>query len=145
MSDKHGHNHDNGGHRPEPLSRVAARTKAIESILIEKGLVSSDVVDKVVSRYEQDIGPLSGAKIVARAWVEPEFKRWLLTDGTAAIESMGFGGHDMVVLENTPTAHNVVVCTLCSCYPWAVLGLPPTWYKDFAYRSRVVIEPRKVL
>jgi nitrile hydratase len=124
---------------------VALRTKALESLLIEKGLLSSDVVDEVVRRYEQDIGPLNGANVVARAWLDPAYKRRLLEDGTAAIAELGFTGNRMVVLENTPTIHNVVVCTLCSCYPWSVLGLPPTWYKMPAYRSRVVIEPRQVL
>jgi nitrile hydratase len=108
------------------------------------------VVDALVRTYEQDIGPLNGAKVVARAWVDPAYKRRLLEDGTAAIAELGFTGDGIVVrrivvLENTPTIHNVVVCTLCSCYPWAVLGLPPTWYKMPAYRSRVVIEPRQVL
>jgi nitrile hydratase len=137
----------NGEHHPEPESEAALRTKALESLLIEKGLISSDSVDRVVSYFEQDIGPLNGAKVVARAWVDPEYKRRLLEDGSAAITELGFGtaALDIVVLENTPTVHNVVVCTLCSCYPWPVLGLPPTWYKSFAYRSRMVIEPRSVL
>jgi nitrile hydratase len=142
MSEKH-----DGSHHPEPESPAALRTKAIESLLIEKGLLSNDAVDRVVSFVEQDIGPLNGAKAVARAWVDPDFKRRLLDDGTAALAEMGFGSPhmDIVVLENTPTVHNLVVCTLCSCYPWPVLGLPPTWYKSFAYRSRAVIEPREVL
>jgi nitrile hydratase subunit alpha len=113
--------------------------------LIEKGLLTTDVVDKVVSRYEHDIGPLNGAKLVARAWVDPAYKQRLLADGTAATEELGFGGNYLKVVENTPTVHNVVVCTLCSCYPWAVLGLPPTWYKSFEYRARAVSEPRAVL
>jgi nitrile hydratase len=126
------------------------RTRAIESLLIEKGMLTSAVVDALVRAYEQDIGPLNGARVVARAWVDPAYKRRLLEDGTAAIAEMGFTGdgimvRSIVVVENTPTVHNVVVCTLCSCYPWAVLGLPPTWYKMPAYRSRVVIEPRQVL
>jgi nitrile hydratase len=140
-----GQHADGHGHQPRPEPLVALRTKAIESLLIEKGLLSSDLVDRVVSHYEQDIGPLQGARVVARAWTDPAFKQRLLSDSTAAIEEMGLGGNHMQVLENTPTVHNMVVCTLCSCYPWAVLGLPPTWYKSPAYRSRAVIEPRAVL
>jgi nitrile hydratase subunit alpha len=141
------HTHANGEthHHPEPQSAAAIRTKAIESLLIEKGLLSSDVVDKVVSTYENDIGPMLGARVVARAWTDPAFKQRLLADATAAIEEMGYKGNHMVVVENTPTVHNVVCCTLCSCYPWAVLGLPPSWYKSFEYRSRIVLEPRVVL
>jgi nitrile hydratase len=138
--------HEN--HHPGPESYAALRTKALESLLIEKGLISTDVIDTIIQAYEHDIGPLNGAKVVARAWIDPAYKRYLLRDGTAAIAELGFGGRqdiDMVVLENTATVHNVVVCTLCSCYPWPVLGLPPSWYKSFAYRSRVVREPRKVL
>jgi nitrile hydratase len=143
MSDHHGH-----GHHPEPLSYPAARALALESLLVEKELIASDVVDALVRAYEQDIGPLNGAKVVARAWVDPDYKRRLLEHGTEAIAELGFGGTqgaEMVVLENTPTVHNMVVCTLCSCYPWPVLGLPPTWYKSAPYRSRAVIEPRGVL
>jgi nitrile hydratase subunit alpha len=131
---------------PEQEPYVALRTKALESLLIEKGLLTSEAVDAVISMYEHDIGPLNGAKVVAKAWVDPEFKQLLLTDGSAALARMGFpAGYPLVVAENTPEVHNMVVCTLCSCYPWAVLGLPPTWYKDFSYRSRAVIEPRAVL
>jgi nitrile hydratase len=129
-------------------SYAALRTKALEALLVEKGLITTDVIDTVVRAYEQDIGPLNGAKVVARAWVDPAYKQRLLADGTAAIAELGFGGRegvDMVVLENTPAVHNVVVCTLCSCYPWPVLGLPPSWYKSYAYRARVVREPRAVL
>lgn len=136
------------GHHPEPESYGALRTKAIESLLVEKGLVASDAIDAIVETYEQDIGPMNGAKVVARAWVDPEYKRRLLADGTAAIAELGFVGTEgaqIVVLENTHTTQNMVVCTLCSCYPWPVLGLPPGWYKSFAYRSRAVIEPRAVL
>jgi nitrile hydratase len=124
------------------------RTKALESLLVEKGILRTDSIDEVVRAYEQDIGPMNGARVVARAWVDPEFKARLLADGTAAIDEMGYGGIEggqLVVSENTADVHNVVVCTLCSCYPWPVLGLPPTWYKSSAYRSRVVIEPRAVL
>ena len=135
-------------HHPAPLSDVEARTRALESILLEKGLLTPDAVDKVVAAYERDIGPLNGARVVARAWVDAEYKQRLLADGTSAIAELGFGGmqgEHMVVVENTPTIHNVIVCTLCSCYPWPVLGLPPIWYKAPPYRSRMVIEPRKVL
>src|SRR6266516_2142801 len=136
------------GHHPAPLSDVEARTRALESILLEKGLLMPDAVDKVIAAYERDIGPLNGARVVARAWVDAEYKKRLLTDATPAIAELGFGGRQgehMVVVENTPTIHNVIVCTLCSCYPWPVLGLPPNWYKEPAYRSRIVREPRKVL
>ena len=136
------------GHHPAPLSDVEARTRALESILLEKGLLMPDAVDKVIAAYERDIGPLNGARVVARAWVDAAYKKRLLTDATPAIAELGFGGRQgehMVVVENTPTIHNVIVCTLCSCYPWPVLGLPPVWYKSPPYRSRVVIEPRKVL
>jgi nitrile hydratase len=133
------------GHHDEPESPLSIRARALESLLIEKGLTSSDVVDKVISAYEQDIGPRNGAMVVAHAWVDAGFKARLLADGTAAIAELGFGGVRLVVVENTPTVHNVVVCTLCSCYPSSFLGLAPTWYKSLAYRSRVVIEPRAVL
>jgi nitrile hydratase len=137
-------NHANG-HHGHPESPAALRARALESLLVEKGLTSSDVVDKVISAYEQDVGPHNGAKVVARAWVDPAFKVRLLADGSAAVAEMGFGGALIAVVENTPSVHNLVVCTLCSCYPSALLGLPPTWYKSFAYRSRAVIEPRAVL
>ena len=140
------------GHDPAadlgPKPYPALRAMALESLLVEKGLVSTDVLDSVVRAFEQDIGPLNGAKVVARAWVDPAYKHRLLNSGTEAIAELGVAGAEgsvIVVLENSPTVHNVVVCTLCSCYPWPVLGLPPTWYKSDAYRSRTVIEPRKVL
>src|SRR6266508_6204100 len=136
--------HD-GQHHPEPESYASLRARALESLLIEKGLMTSEVVDKIVTLYEDDIGPRNGAKVVARAWVDPEFKQRLLEDGSAAIGELGFGGVHLKVIENTPSVHNVVVCTLCSCYPMALMGLPPTWYKSFEYRSRTVIEPRAVL
>ena len=139
--------HD-GGHHPEPEPYAALRTKALESLLVEKGLISTDAIDALVSAYENDIGPLNGARVVARAWLDREYKKRLLEDGTAAIAELGFEGLEgsqIIVLENTPTVHNVVVCTLCSCYPWPVLGLPPAWYKSEAYRSRTVMEPRAVL
>ena len=143
MSDQHSdgeHSHE------EPYQ--ASRAKALESLLAEKGLVSTDVIDELVRTYEQDIGPMNGSKVVARAWLDPDYKKRLLKNGTETIGELGFSGSqgaEMVVLENTPDVHNMVVCTLCSCYPWPVLGLPPSWYKSDAYRSRAVIEPRAVL
>jgi nitrile hydratase len=130
---------------PTPQS---IRAEAIETLLIERGLLSESVIDQVIVRFNERVGPMNGARIVARAWTDPEFKTRLLTDGSAAITEFDFKGGQvdkLVVVENTATVHNVVVCTLCSCYPWAVLGLPPRWYKDPAYRSRVVREPRAVL
>ncbi len=138
-----------GSHHSEPEPWVVHRVRALESLLIEKGLLSTEVVDKVVQTYEKDVGPMNGAKVVARAWVDPGYRVRLLENGTAAIAELGFtgrgGGDKMVVCENTSAVHNMVVCTLCSCYPWIVLGLPPVWYKAPAYRSRAVREPRKVL
>ena len=127
---------------------AALRTKALEALLVEKGLVSSEAIDRVVKEFEEDIGPMRGAQVVAKAWVDPDFRKRLLEDGQSAIAEFGFTERpdtELVVVENTDEVHNVVVCTLCSCYPWAVLGLPPTWYKSYAYRARVVREPRKVL
>ena len=127
---------------------VALRTEALESILLERELVDPKVMDTYIRMYESDIGPLNGAKVVAKAWVDPEFKARLLEEGTSAVAELGFKGpqgEHIVVVENTPTQHNTVVCTLCSCYPWPLLGLPPTWYKDPAYRSRIVREPRALL
>ena len=124
------------------------RTEALEQLLTERGLVTTDVMDGFIANYEKNVGPLNGAKVVAKAWTDPEYKERLLADGTAAIKELGFGGpqgEHIVVVENTPTRHNVTVCTLCSCYPWPVLGLPPSWYKDPAYRARMVCEPRVVL
>ena len=139
---------DNVQQTAQTETDAALRTQALESLLIEKGLLTTEIIDEVVQQYEQDVGPLNGAKVVARAWSDPDYKRRLLEDGTAAIAELGFGdahGSKIVVLENTPSVHHVVVCTLCSCYPWSVLGLPPSWYKSYAYRSRVVREPRAVL
>jgi nitrile hydratase len=127
---------------------VALRAEALESILLERQLVDPKVMDTYIRMYESDIGPLNGAKVVARAWVDPEYKARLLEEGTSAVAELGFKGpqgEHIVVVENTPTQHNTVVCTLCSCYPWPLLGLPPTWYKDPAYRSRIVREPRALL
>jgi nitrile hydratase len=135
------------GHQTVP-SEVALRVKALESILVEKGMVDPATIDAVIETYESKIGPRNGARVVARAWVDAAYRKRLLADGTAAIAELGYGGSQgehMVVVENTPTVHNLVVCTLCSCYPWPVLGLPPTWYKSAPYRSRAVIDPRGVL
>lgn len=126
----------------------AIRAEALEALLLEKGLLKPGVVDDVIVRYNERVGPMNGARVVARAWTDEDFRARLLEDGTAAIDEFNFEGgqvEQLVVVENTPAVHNVVVCTLCSCYPWAVLGLPPKWYKDPAYRSRVVREPRAVL
>ena len=127
---------------------IAARVKALESILIEKGVMTTAAVDRLVEIYENEVGPQLGAKVVARAWTDPEFKQRLLADATRACADFGISGlqgEDMVVVENTAGVHNVIVCTLCSCYPWPVLGLPPNWYKEPAYRSRMVRAPRQVL
>lgn len=127
---------------------VALRVKALVSLLTDKGLVDERGMDEIIETYEHRVGPQNGAKVVALAWSDPAYKEWLLRDGTAAIAKLGFTGvegADMVVVENTPEVHNVVVCTLCSCYPWPTLGLPPRWYKSAAYRARVVMEPRSVL
>jgi len=149
MSDHHDDDHhDDDHHRPEPVSPVEARARALEALLEDKGFLQPGFVDAVVSTYENDIGPMNGARVVARAWVDPAYRTRLLADGTAAIAELGFGGPEgrhLVVVENTPGVHNVVVCTLCSCYPWAVLGLPPTWYKSPPYRARMVREPRLLL
>lgn len=136
---EHGHDRDD---------ELAIRVRAIESLLLEKGILADGLVDAVASAYEDDIGPMNGARVVARAWTDPAFKRRLFENGAKAIAELGFGGLEadhLVVVENTDEVHNVVVCTLCSCYPWPLLGLPPTWYKSSAYRARVVREPRAVL
>ena len=141
--DGHGH-----VHHPDALAPVEARVAAIESVLLEHGMFDTEMLDSIVENFEHNLGPLNGAKVVARAWTDPEYKARLLDDGTAAIAELGFGGAEgdhMVVVENTPDVHNLVVCTLCSCYPWPTLGLPPTWYKAPAYRSRAVREPRALL
>jgi nitrile hydratase len=139
---EHGHQH------PAPVPAVERRVEALKDLLTERGLVSDDFIEDLTRRYESEIGPMNGAKVVARAWVDPQYKERLLTDGAAAIAELGFGGAEgshMVVVENTASVHNVVVCTLCSCYPWPVLGLPPAWYKDPPYRARMVREPRALL
>jgi len=140
----HGHDHS---HQAVP-SDPALRVKSLESLLVEKGLVDRAALDTLIDSYEHKIGPRNGARVVARAWSDPDYKRRLLTDPDAAIAELGFGGmqgEHMLVVENTPKVHNMVVCTLCSCYPWPVLGLPPVWYKSAPYRSRSVIYPRGVL
>jgi nitrile hydratase len=141
---EHRQDHD---HQAVPAD-IALRVKALESLLIEKGMVDPATLDAVVDAYERKIGPRNGARVVARAWTDPGYRQRLLADGTAAIAELGYGGSQaehLVVLENTPRVHNLVVCTLCSCYPWPVLGLPPVWYKSAPYRSRAVIDPRGVL
>jgi len=140
--------HDDHVHHPEPLAPVEARVAAIEAVLTERGLLDKAALDAVIEAFETNFGPMNGAKAVARAWVDEEYKARLLADGTAAIAELGFGGPEaehLVVVENTPAVHNLVVCTLCSCYPWPVLGLPPNWYKSPPYRSRAVREPRGLL
>jgi nitrile hydratase subunit alpha len=133
---------------PRSQAEIAARVKALESIMIDKGLMTTEAVDRFAEIYENEVGPQLGAGVVAKAWTDPEFKKRLLEDATKACAELGIGGlqgEDMVVVENTDTVHNAIVCTLCSCYPWPTLGLPPNWYKQPAYRSRMVREPRKVL
>lgn len=132
----------------EKYTEYEARTKAIETLLYERGIVSPAAVDRVVSYYENDLGPMGGAKVVAKAWVDPEYRDWLKKDATAAMASLGYAGeqaHQISAVFNSTETHNVVVCTLCSCYPWPVLGLPPAWYKSMEYRSRVVADPRETL
>jgi nitrile hydratase len=144
--EEHGHDHDHD-HQAVP-NDPTLRVKALESLLVEKGLVDRAALDALVDTYEHKVGPRNGARVVARAWVDPTYKQRLLADPDKAIAEFGFGGQQgehMVVLENTPKVHNMVVCTLCSCYPWPVLGLPPVWYKSAPYRSRAVIDPRGVL
>ncbi len=139
MSEGHDHSH---------LSDTELRVRSLESLLLEKGMVDPAALDTLIQTYEEKIGPQNGARVVARAWAEAEYKDWLLRDATAAIADMGYSGRQgehMYVVENTPQTHNLVVCTLCSCYPWPVLGLPPTWYKSAPYRSRAVMDPRGVL
>ncbi len=140
MSDDH--------HHPSPRTPFESRVAALEELLIDKGLLDTAEIDAVVEHYEHDVGPMNGAKVVARAWTDEAYRERLLSDGTTAIAELGFSGPEgdhMVVVENTPAIHNVVVCTLCSCYPWPVLGLPPNWYKSPPYRSRMVREPRTLL
>lgn len=141
---EHSHTHDH----TEPPSEVELRVKAMESLLTEKGIIDPAALDELIETYEFKVGPRNGAQVVAKAWSDPAYKQRLLKDGTAAIAELGFSGvqgEDMIVVENTPEIHNVIVCTLCSCYPWPTLGLPPIWFKSAAYRSRIVIDPRGVL
>jgi len=149
MSDHdHDHDHDHGHPHTAPASPLAERVKSLEALLIAKKLVDPGSLNALIDTYEHKVGPRNGAKVVARAWVDPAYKERLLSDATAAIAEFGFTGRQgehMVVVENTPTVHNMVVCTLCSCYPWPVLGLPPVWYKSAPYRSRAVADPRGVL
>jgi len=136
------------GHHAAEASPVEQRVAALEALLTERGLVPDGFIEEVTRRYESQVGPMNGAKVVARAWVDPAYRQRLLADGTTAITELGFGGPEgahMVVVENTSAVHNVIVCTLCSCYPWPVLGLPPAWYKDPPYRARMVREPRALL
>ena len=148
MTDGHHDHHEDDHDHTEPPSDLELRVKALESLLVDKGLVDSAAVDALIDVYETQVGPHNGARVVARAWSEPEFKAWLLEDATAAIASMGFVGRQsehLRVAETSPEVHNLVVCTLCSCYPWGLLGLPPVWYKSAPYRSRAVADPRGVL
>jgi nitrile hydratase len=143
----HGHDHDHD-HGQDPPSDLALRVKALESLLVEKGLVDPAALDAIIDTYAHKVGPRNGAQVVAKAWSDPAYRERLRTDATAAIAELGYGGRQgehMVAVENTAAAHNLVVCTLCSCYPWPVLGLPPVWYKSSPYRSRAVIDPRGVL
>ena len=146
ISGNHHHPHDHAhSHLP---SDPELRVKAVETLLLNKGLIDTKTLDELIDTYENRIGPKNGAKVVAKAWVDPEYKKRLLNDATSAIRELSYQGRqgeNMVVVENTPETHNVIVCTLCSCYPWPVLGIPPTWYKSDEYRSRTVREPRKVL
>lgn len=147
--DHHHHDHGHHGHDHQHVPPdISLRVKALESLLVEKGMVDAAALDEIVDSFENRIGPRNGAQVVARAWTDPAFRERLLADGTAAIGELGYlggQGEHMKVVANTPDVHNVVVCTLCSCYPWPTLGLPPTWYKSSAYRARAVIEPREVL
>ncbi len=147
MSDHH-HDHDHENAHDRPLSGPALRVKALESLLVEKGLIDPKTLDEIVDTYEHRVGPRNGARVVARAWVDAAFRERLLADATAAVAEFGFiepHAEDMVAVENTPAVRNLVVCSLCSCYPWPVLGLPPAWYKSDAYRARAVVDPRGVL
>jgi nitrile hydratase len=146
LAHDHAHDHDEFGQAPP--SDPTLRAKALESLLVEKGLADPAALDAIVDTYVHKIGPRNGARVVARAWTDPAYRSRLLSDGSAAIAELGFGGVEgarLVVVENTPAVHNLIVCTLCSCYPWPVLGLPPVWYKSAPYRSRAVIDPRGVL
>jgi len=140
--------HDHSDNHTEPPADIELRVKALETLLVEKGLVDPTALDVLIDTYENNVGPKNGAQVVAKAWTDPSYRTWLLEDAAAAISSLGFAGRQgehITVVENTPSVHNLVVCTLCSCYPWPVLGLPPTWYKSAPYRARAVADPRGVL
>jgi len=144
----HGHDDERPGPHGSPLTDLQLRVRALESLLVDKGLVDPAALDVLIDTYETKVGPRNGARVVARAWVDPEYKKRLLADATSAIAELGYAGRqgeDMIALENSQQVHHLVVCTLCSCYPWPVLGLPPVWYKSAPYRSRAVIDPRGVL
>jgi nitrile hydratase len=148
MAQDHSDRDDDHGHGQKPPSDMALRVKALESLMVEKGLVDPAALDAIVDHFEHRVGPRNGARVVARAWTDPSYKARLLEDATAAIAELGYAGgqgEHMVAVENTPAVRNLVVCTLCSCYPWPVLGLPPVWYKSAPYRSRAVIDPRGVI
>ncbi len=149
MAHEHDHHHDHGhDHDHDATDAITFRVRALEKLAVQKGLVDPAALDALIETYETKVGPRNGAQVVAKAWLEPDFKAWLLRDATAAISSLGYvgrQGEDMVAVENTARVHNMVVCTLCSCYPWPVLGLPPVWYKSGPYRSRAVMDPRGVL
>src|SRR6478752_6927664 len=148
MANDHDHSHDHDHDHDNHLSETVLRVKALETLLVAKGLVDPAALDAMIDAYENKIGPRNGARVVVKAWTDPAYKARLMEDATAAIAELGYSGaqgEHMVVVENTPTVHNLVVCTLCSCYPWPVLGLPPVWYKSAPYRSRAVIDPRGVL
>lgn len=148
MSISHDHDHRHDADHTDPPEPIVLRVKALESLLIEKGLVDADAIDAIADTYQHKVGPRNGAKVVAKAWSDPAYKARLLANGTAAIAELGFTGaqgEDTMVIENTSEVHNVVCCTLCSCYPWPTLGLPPVWYKAAPYRSRIIMDPRSVL
>ncbi len=148
MSDQHHHHHAHGPDEPSHLSDMDVRVRALETLLTRKGYVDPAALDRIIEIYETEVGPHNGARVVAKAWSDPAFHAWLLQDATAAIASLGYSGRQgehMVAVANTPEVHNMVVCTLCSCYPWPILGLPPVWYKSAAYRAKAVMDPRGVL
>ena len=149
MGHDHDHGYDHGhDHGHDAQDAISFRVKALEKLMVDKGLVDPATLDAVVETYEHRVGPRNGAQVVARAWTDPEYRAWLMKDATSAIASLGYTGRQgehMIAVENSPAVHNMVVCTLCSCYPWSVLGLPPTWYKSAPYRSRAVSDPRGVL
>ena len=148
MSDQHHHHHAHGPDETSHLSDMDVRVRALETLLTRKGYVDPAALDRIIEIYETEVGPHNGARVVAKAWSDPAFHAWLLQDATAAIASLGYSGRQgehMVAVANTPEVHNMVVCTLCSCYPWPILGLPPVWYKSAAYRAKAVMDPRGVL